>query len=107
VSPSDLARVIRRDFPAEEQAGVTALLDTYKNNEAVRVKLAILKLAAGDVQKIRHYVAAASTDYRDVLAWAEYPEFMDRGLSPNLPPNTRDAIITGDWEQYETWLKRP
>jgi hypothetical protein len=61
---------------------------------------------AGDIGKVRHYVAAASRDYRDVLAWAEYPEFMDRLSSHDLPDNNRDAIIAGDSEQYETWWRR-
>ena len=106
VSPSDLDRVIRRDYPVEVHADVAALPDTYGDSEAVRVKLAILKLAAGDVGKVRDYVAAASRDYRDVVAWAEYPKFMDVGWSDDLPAQKRDAIIASDWEQYDVWLKK-
>jgi hypothetical protein len=37
------------------------LLDSYGDSEGVRVKLAILKLAAGDVAKVRRYVRRGST----------------------------------------------
>ena len=68
ISASDLARVLQRDFAVDVRADVAALLDSYGDSEAVRVKLAILKLAAGDVAMVRRYVTAASADYRDVLA---------------------------------------
>jgi len=42
--------------------------------EVERVRLAILKLSAGNEQKIREYVAIAKKDYRDVLFWADHPE---------------------------------
>jgi hypothetical protein len=106
VSSSDLDRVVERDFPIEARAEISTLLDAYGDREAVRVKLAILKLAAGDVSKVRHYVGRAVQDYRDVLAWAEYPGYMDNGWSRGLPAEKRDAVIASDWEQYDAWLKR-
>jgi hypothetical protein len=96
VGSSDLARVLQRDFPLEVRAEIAELLDSYGDSEAIRVKLAILKLADGDVSKVRHYVSVATRDYRDVHAWAEYPEFMDKGWSNGLLAKTRDAIIAGD-----------
>jgi hypothetical protein len=39
-----------------------------------RVQRAILMLAEGDLDRLRHYVQAATGDWRDVLWWAEYPE---------------------------------
>jgi len=104
VSSSDLARVVERDYPIDVRAEIAALLDAYGDADAVRVKLAILKLANGDASKVRHYVTAATQDYRDVLAWAEYPGLMDKGWP--LPAQTRDGVIAADWEQYEAWLKR-
>jgi hypothetical protein len=104
VSSSDLASVVERDFPLEVRAKIAALLDAYGDPDAVRVKLAILKLADGDASKARHYVSAATQDYRDVLAWAEYPGSMDKDWP--LPAQTRDSVIAADWEQYEAWLKR-
>ena len=54
------------------------LLDTYGvesyERERKRVQLAILKLSAGNEEKLREFVAVAKRDYRDVLFWAEHPE---------------------------------
>lgn len=33
-------------------------------------RFAILQLSKGDINKLRHYVAAAKTDFRDVIYWA-------------------------------------
>jgi hypothetical protein len=68
-----VAERIREDFPTHAQATVARLLDEYDEREVERVQLAILHLAAGDVEKLRHYVQQAKLDYRDVLYWAEYP----------------------------------
>ena len=38
------------------------------------MQLAILKLSAGNEEKVCEFVAVAKRDYRDVLFWAEYPE---------------------------------
>src|SRR6476646_9601479 len=73
--------------------------------EAVRVRLAVLKLAGADVQRVRSYVDAAKGDYRDVLAWAEYPAQM-KADSWRLPPAERKALIGQDRERYEDWLRQ-
>jgi hypothetical protein len=68
-----LAGAIARTFPAGERAAVEALLMSYEENEAPRVRLAILALANGDLVRLGEMVRAAKLDYRDVLYWAEYP----------------------------------
>ena len=64
-------------FPGRDVAPLLAILDGYGSrpwhNERERVHLAILRLSAGDEEKLRRYVAMADTDYRDVLVAAEYP----------------------------------
>jgi hypothetical protein len=35
-----------------------------------------------------------------VLAWAEYPEFIEHAYK-GAPAKTPDAVIARDWEQYE------
>jgi hypothetical protein len=105
VSSADLARILQREFPGEAQAEVATLLEAYDGQEAVRVMLAILKLAGGHVSRVREYLEAAGEDYRDVLAWAEYPEFI-KDAYKGVPAKTPDASIARDWEQYETWLKK-
>lgn len=81
-------------------------LDRYggreDDREVNRVQLAILKLSSGEAELLRHYVAVALTDYRDVLAWAEYPEQMEAGLG--LSPQQEAEIRGRDRAQYEAWL---
>ena len=52
-----------------DQSAVLAALATYGakswHNEPVRVRLAVLKLANGNLQKLQQQLAAADTDYRD------------------------------------------
>lgn len=77
------------------------------HREPHRVQLAVLKLAAGRLDGLRPGIEAATCDYRDVLAHAEYPACMKKtsGLS-HLPAEEQRRIIDEDWRQYETWLKR-
>ncbi len=71
-----------------------------------RIQLAILKLSKGDLEKLRHYVEVAELDYRDVLAWAEYPEQMDTGASRfNSQPEVIREIEERDRKQYLDWLQ--
>jgi len=63
---------IARDFSVSDQASVIELLSSYSGPESGRVTWDILELSKGSLEKIRQYVQAAQTDYRDVLYWAEY-----------------------------------
>lgn len=75
--------------------------------ERERVQLAILKLSEGELGQLRHYVKAAKTDYRDVLAWAEYPEQMRADVAePNMSPEMLRAIRERDYQQYTQWLSK-
>jgi hypothetical protein len=89
-----------------EADGLLHELDRYgsreDDREVARVQLAILKLSDGDPELLRHNVGAALTDYRDVLAWAEYPEELDAG--PGRPPEEVAEIRRRDRAQYESWL---
>ena len=76
------------------------------DRERDRVRLAILKLSDGDPVKLRNNVAAAMLDYRDVLAWAEYPEQMRTGKSAfNSSRDEIEEITKRDSEQYRAWLE--
>lgn len=74
-------RAAKRAFPHENLTTIMAILDAYGTEshepERNRVQLAIITLSEGDVDKLRHFVAAAKQDYRDVLWWAEYPRDRD------------------------------
>ena len=63
---------IAKDFLQAEQASVVELLSGYAGPEPGRVTWDILELSKGSLEKVRQYVEAAKTDYRDVLYWAEY-----------------------------------
>src|SRR2546430_11974677 len=74
----DGVAVVRRSFPERDCARVLELLDAFGaepyERERERVQIAILKLSAGNEEKLREFVAVAKRDYRDVLFWAENPD---------------------------------
>ena len=81
-------------------------LQGYEGYEPARVQLAILKLSNGDSEKLQDYIQAASLDYRDVLAWAEFPEQIRSGKTRyNTDLDMYEAILKADREQYEAWLE--
>jgi hypothetical protein len=93
-----------------------SLLDEYgkqkwnENRELARVRLAILKLAEGNLDRLLDLLIVALSDYRDVLSPAEYPRYA-REISPGgkpfeKPNSLRDAAIEDDWKQYREWLER-
>lgn len=107
VTAADIARLVRRDFPPELHDKVNSRLAAYQSVSVgkERVLAAILKLAAGNIDDIEKYVRAASADFRDVLAWAEYPRYM-REVPPGGKGSGTEAIIMSDWEQYRVWFDR-
>lgn len=108
VTQGDVERILRRDYPEGFHAEARSLLDRCSSDAAPpspRVQLAVLKLAAGNLKKLGEFVETARRDYRDVLAWAEYPGYMQRVPGPGQPPGT-DKVIAADWQQYQDWLSR-
>ncbi|KPJ77660.1 MAG: hypothetical protein AMJ54_07220 [Deltaproteobacteria bacterium SG8_13] len=70
-----------------------------------RVRLAVLKLAAGDLGALCREIDVAKKDYHDVLASAEYPGYMQKiPPSADLAEAERERIIRADWTQDQTWL---
>lgn len=63
-----------RDFPRHQQHDAASMLATYGEQpyerEIVRVQLAILFLAHGDLDQLLKCVEYAKRDYRDVLMWS-------------------------------------
>jgi hypothetical protein len=68
---------ISRDFSGDAALAVEDLLATYDDRERERVHLAILDLSRGELERVRHNVGRALTDFRDVLLWAELDGFGD------------------------------
>lgn len=76
--------------------------------EPSRVRLAALKLAAGDLEALQRHIESAKTDFRDVLSEAEYPQATRVwNRMDGWPTARRQAIYEADWKQYEEWLNRP
>jgi hypothetical protein len=75
---------VSREFQDSDRDAVVQLLESYIGTESDRVRWDILELSKGGVAKVRDYIRAAQTDYRDVLYWAEYykDDPMLRGRDP-------------------------
>lgn len=110
VTSRDVDRVVHRDFQKEQIAEVLAALDKFDSGRAPspRVHLAALKLADGSVEKLRGCLEVATSDYRDVLVPAEYPEFARIGHRSlkKMSIKERNRVIESDWRQYEEWLQK-
>jgi len=111
VNENDVIRIVQRDFPGKQFDAVISILNEYGAEDyqrgVHRVRLAALKLAGGDLQALRRQIDVAKRDYRDVLALAEYPEYMQKvPPSENLAEAERERIIRADWMQYQSWLNR-
>ena len=111
VTPDDVERIVRRDFRADEDTTVRAMLNEYGTekwqSESTRVRLAALKLANGSVRRLRVSIDSAKRDYRDTLAPAEYPAYFNIGSRVReLPIKERNRIVDEDWQQYQEWLKK-
>ena len=84
------------------------VLDAYLGSDSpegrARVQLAVLKVAGDEQTKIPGLVAAAQRDFRDVMAWAEYPEEL-RTIPGVAGAGEIDAIRRRDRAQYLRWLR--
>ena len=109
VTDGDIDRIVARDFPAAEVNGVLSLLETYGSEswhrETTRVRIAVLKLANGSIERLKAELEIANSDYRDILASAEYPGYMDCYHQQKTDAE-KQAIIDSDWSQYQNWLNR-
>jgi hypothetical protein len=112
VDHEDVERIIRRDFPGEQMTDIMAILNQYGNRswqgepERERVQLAALKLAEGDIEALRREILTAKSDYRDVLAHAENPEYFRNLNAGKLSDDERERLFERDWSQYQAWLRR-
>ena len=110
VTSADVERVVRRDF-ADRVPEVLDILNEYGQEgwqrESARVQLAALKLAAGNIERLRQEIGTARQDYRDVLAPAEYPRYCRRvSRAGETPAGEEQRIIDMDWQEYQAWLTR-
>lgn len=107
-TPEVVRTLVDRLFPAQDRAVATemlaALAATPWMQETARVQVAVLKLSNGSVNDLQRFVAAARSDYRDVLAWAEYPAEMRSPVS-GVPRDEMSQIRASDRSQYTEWLE--
>ena len=106
MTPEKLVAKIRQVFPDADPTDIQRELDEYSGPERLRVQLAIVKLTDEDRRASpKHYVDTARQDYRDVLAWAEFPQ----QLRPDwftLSVTERAKVTKADRQQYVRWLAR-
>jgi hypothetical protein len=110
ITEQDISRIVNRDFPEHERAAVLSLLSAYGQESGpdgrARVHAAILKLSAGNVDRVCKYLKVAQSDFRDVLWPAESPLSWKVGFGAS-ERMTASAVERDDREQYLEWLKRP
>ena len=111
VTAADVDRIVRRDYPADRVDDVHQMLSEYGSEdwhpEIDRVRMAILKMAGGNIEELRMHVGVAKADFRDVLSVAEYPSYTKHWLHiDKLPPDEQQELIDSDWQQYQAWLNR-
>lgn len=70
---------MRRDFDPASFDKLLRLLDDYGPEPSIH--LSILKLAEGSEEGVIQWLEEARLDFRDVLAPAEYPEYLVLSLS--------------------------
>jgi hypothetical protein len=110
VTAADVDRIARRDFPPDQVAPVLAALAAYGpekwHNEPVRVRVALLKLSDGSLDRLHTWMKIAQTDYRDALAAAEYPAYM-KDVNPTASTSLQHTLaINTDATSYRQWLER-
>jgi hypothetical protein len=109
IRDKDIQRIVRRDFPQLTFTEVEDMLKMYKSESKKgknRVYASILKLSDGKIELIKKYVEKANTDYRDVIALSEYPNYLEHAFEDELPVEKKKQLIDDDWKQYEAWLNK-
>src|SRR6266498_260400 len=103
---------MKETFPQEDSEEVLAVLDLYGEEsyerERERVQLAILKLSHGSMDELLSNVEVAKQDYRDILAYAEYPHEMRRSADEirRMSADEAQSIRDKDRQQYLEWLDK-
>ena len=109
-SKKEILEKIQVYWPDHESGEILNTLNRYGtesyHKEQSRVHLAILKLSNGQLDRLEYFVETARSDYRDVLAWAEYPEEMEIGYTTKnrMTPEEVKQLRIRDREQFLSWL---
>ncbi len=110
ISDADVERIVRRDFAPHEASTVLEALSEYGRQEwhrdAPRVRVAILKLADGNLSRLRSAVKTSIRDARDVLSHAEHPRYVAEISEAETDPKKIAMVTESDSGQYRAWLER-
>jgi len=107
VDMQDVERIVRRDYPADLADTILKDIAAVEVREKARVVLGCLKLAGGNVDRLRGHLGEASGYYREILGEAEYPLATKRwSRIESLTDEERASIYDKDWRQYSEWLHR-
>ncbi|MBN1305846.1 MAG: hypothetical protein JXA13_15520 [Anaerolineales bacterium] len=102
---------IKTMWPGENAQYIFDLLNKYGKGRhetgRERVQLEILKLANGDLEQFPELVKIAKSDFRDSLAYAEYPE--ETRTNPiemrDMPKEDTKTIREMDRQPHRDWLE--
>ena len=112
LTDSVVSRIILREFANEEYNRVVEILSRYGTErhhlERNRVRLAILKIANGDMFSLDRQIEVACVDFRDVIAAAEMPGQYSHGFTgmERISKPELKNIKTLDREQYKAWIDK-
>lgn len=110
ISLQEIERIINRDFSQYDSCEVFEVLDQYSSDSGklnYRVWAGALKLSDGNLEDLKKNIDIAKSDFRDILANAEYPKYSEKvGFDEDsFTEEEIDSIIKEDWNQYQNWLK--
>jgi len=107
ISNKTLERIIQREFGDRANAIKQKLQSVANDTPGGKNRLlaAIVKLADKDVDAVDKFIEICNTDYRDVLAKAEYPECLELGFSKTHGNKMKQIYLT-EWEEYSNCLKK-
>jgi hypothetical protein len=107
-SRGDVLRVVARDFPGDQSFEALKLLGGCATGEDEgirdRIQAAALKLAGGDIERLRQLIEISKSDFRDVIAPAEYPRYLNTHNPSGLSALEQQEIFDADWAEYHAWL---
>jgi hypothetical protein len=107
VTQEDVERVLQRDFSAEHWREIREMIQKVRVREKDRVMLACMKVAAGDVQKLKRNLNEAAGYYREIVGEAEYPFYVKKIFRiDKLNEKEKADIVEKDKKQYLDWLNR-
>ena len=72
--PADVRARLLRDYPGETSFEATRLVESLTCSE--RVLRSIVFLAAGDFEQLERFARISEIDWRDVVFWAEYEDYL-------------------------------